>query len=129
MNLTTTNGTVTLNDISATVNAQTTNGDLSLQGIAGSVQGITINGTIDVQMAIPDSGFCQLAGTNTPVTLEIPESTSARVYVTTTNGQIRHTSLPIAGNVDPQRIDGQLSDGRGDISITTTNGDVVLTGY
>jgi hypothetical protein len=129
MNLTTTNGTVTVNDISASVNAQTTNGNLSLQDIDGSVQGTTTNGTIDVQVAIPDSGFCRLAGTNTPVTLQVPESTSARVYVTTTNGQIRHTGLAIAGNVDQHKIDGRLGDGWGDISVTTTNGDVILTGY
>lgn len=129
MKLVTTNGMVTVNDISASVNAQSTNGKLSLQGIAGSVQGTTTNGTIDVQVAIPDSGFCRLAGTNTPVTLRVPDSTSARVYVTTTNGQIRHSGLAIAGNVDQHRIDGRLGDGRGDISITTTNGDVVLTGY
>jgi len=129
MKLVTTNGTVTVNDIGASVDAQSTNGKLNLQGIAGSVQGTTTNGTIDVQVAIPDSGFCRLVGTNALVTLQIPESTSARVYVTTTNGQIRHTGLAIAGNVDQHKIDGRLGDGWGDISITTTNGDVVLTGY
>ena len=129
MKLVTTNGTVTVDDISASVDAQSTNGKLSLQGIAGSVQGTTTNGMIDVQVAIPDSGFCRLEGTNSTVTLRVPDSTSARVYVTTTNGQIRHSGLAIAGNVDQHRIDGRLGEGRGDISITTTNGDVVLTGY
>jgi hypothetical protein len=129
MKLVTTNGTVTLNDISTTVNAQTTNGKLSLQDISGSVQGTNTNGTIDARVAIPDSGYCRLATTNGSVTLRVPESTSARVYVTTTNGQIRHSGLSIAGNVDQHRIDGRLGEGWGDINITTTNGDVVLTGY
>jgi uncharacterized protein GlcG (DUF336 family) len=129
MKLATTNGGITVSDIGATVNAQTTNGKLSLQGMSGSVQGTNTNGTIDAQVAIPDSGYCRLAGTNGSVTLRVPESTSARVFVTTTNGEIRRNGLVIAGDVGPHEIDGRLGDGAGDIRVTTTNGDVVLTGY
>ena len=129
MKFATTNGTIDAGNVVGTVDASTTNGRISLDGIAGSVKATNSNGTIDVETALPDSGFCRLASTNGSVTLRIPESTSARVYASTTNGEIRRNSLVIAGNIGRQEIDGRLGDGRGDINITTTNGDVILTGY
>jgi hypothetical protein len=129
MKLATTNGTIDVSNISASVEASTTNGRITMDGIAGSVKGNNTNGSVDVEVVLPDSGFCRLASTNGSMALRIPDSTSARVYVSTTNGEIRRNSLMIAGNVGRQEIDGQLGDGRGEINITTTNGDVVLTGY
>lgn len=129
MKLATTNGTIDVGNVSAQVEASTTNGRVTMDGIAGSVKGSDTNGSIDVETVLPDSGFCRLASTNGSISLRIPESTSARVYASTTNGEIRRNSLLIAGNVGRQEIDGQLGDGRGEINIITTNGDVVLTGY
>jgi hypothetical protein len=129
MKLVTTNGTVDVSRVNGTVEVSTTNGRIGLDGITGSVKGDDTNGNIDVEAALPDSGLCRLASTNGSIALRIPESTSARVYASTTNGEIRRNSLVIAGNVGRQEIDGQIGDGWGDINITTTNGDVILTGY
>ena len=127
--LATTNGTIDVSNVSAQVDVATTNGRISLDGIVGSVKGTSSNGSIEVETALPDSGFCRLENSNGSVTLRIPESTSAQIFVTTTNGEIRHNNLVIAGNVGRQQIDGRLGEGGGDIYVTTTNADVVLSGY
>lgn len=125
----TTNGDIKLNNIMGDATAHTTNGKVTVTQSTGSVSATTTNGALNVQAALPESGYCRLHDTNGSIQLRIPRSTSARLLASTTNGRITFTNLFITGSVTGTRIDGRLGDGAGDIDVTTTNGNIDLSGY
>lgn len=128
--LMTTNGDITLARITGDLDVETTNGNLELESVQGSVDGQTTNGSVDVALVLVDTSHCRLRGTNGDISLAVPESTSARLYARTTNGTVHWTNLVLKGGSSTrQKVDATLGSGAGDIYITTTNGDITLTGY
>jgi len=129
-NLSTTNGAVTVNGISADVNLETSNGAVTLSGVAGAIHAQTTNGAVT------------LTGTSGPA------------VVVTTNGQV--TLAPHEGSIDARTSSGAIdcdlirfdtfdtavlhtSNGRvmvslpSDVSVTfdaaTSNGEVGVEGF
>lgn len=126
----TTNGAIDVGATWGAVNVRTTNGSITLADIAGRMEARTTNGSIRASMSaaadMPEA--VELRTTNGSVRLAVPEGTSARVNLSTTNGRI-NTDLPIAvqGTVTRRQLTGMLGNGGPEIRVSTTNGSITIS--
>jgi hypothetical protein len=128
LRLTTHNGGISVDDMSARLELSAVNGGLSLHGVSGDVRGETTNGPLNVAL---DGDRWQGQGldlrtTNGPVNLDIPDGYSARLETGTVNGPLRIDFPVTLQGVIGRRITTQLGDGGAPIRAVTTNGPVVI---
>jgi len=127
VNVTTTNGSVSVADLSGSVRARTTNGGISAKDLVGAVEARSTNGGVHVDVARVGAGRIALSTTNGGLTLALPEDAKADVSATWTNGGISVTGL----NVDVsehgrRRFDGRMNGGGTPVELRTTNGGIQL---
>ena len=68
--------------------------------------------------------------TNGMLELDIPQNTSAEFEATTATGTIIVSNLLLQNRVETSKsLTGTCGDGRGTISLRTTNGGIVVTGF
>ena len=125
----TVNGSVTASDLSGDVEARTVNGSIDLS-TAGHARAETINGRIRAAIGSAEwQGEAAFESVNGSVTVAVPDSIDAEVYLQTVNGSI-NTELPIAmtGQLTKRRrlVEGTLGHGGRELRVTTTNGSVWL---
>ena len=127
---TTSNGTIALTRILADVDAHTSNGKVELVDISGSVDAVTSNNAVEAEVTLPDSnGHCRVTNSNGAIRLEIPDSTSAWIYASTSNSVIHVTNLEIEYTRNTNTlIEGRVGGGLNDIRLTTSNAQVNLVG-
>lgn len=127
----TSNGTIDLDQITGDVDVRSSNGKLDLQGIHGSLEAGTSNGQIDADVSLPDSnGRCHLQASNGNIALRIPTTTSAEVFLSTSNANITVTNLTLQYTRNTKTyVEGRLGTGVNDILVSTSNGNITLTGY
>lgn len=100
------NGNVVVSNIDGEVEAETTNGRVTLTDINGNVEANTTNGHIDLRNITGE-----INSTTTNAAIVIRNSNSDKMYIHTTNGEIRAEVV--------------LSD-NGRYDLRTTNGDIEL---
>jgi hypothetical protein len=126
LDLSTTNGGISVTGVRAAVEARSTNGGIRLEDVEGAVRARTTNG--GVQAYFSQGAELQhdtdLQTTNGAVSLHLPEGVSARIEASTRNGGIT-TDFPITvfGRLG-RNLSGILGDGGPEIRIRTTNGPV-----
>lgn len=125
----TVNGSVTASDLSGDVEARTVNGSIDLS-TAGHARAETVNGRIRAAIGSAEwQGEAAFKTVNGSVTVAVPDSIDAEVYLQTVNGSIS-TELPIAmtGQLTKRRrlVEGTLGHGGPELRMTTTNGSVRL---
>ena len=128
VNLTNTNGAVSVNAISVKVVAHTTNGSVKGTNLAGGVVGETTNGSVSIDMASIGPERIALETTNGAVTLSLPEKAKATVSASVTNGGITVGSLDNFDVTEKSRrhLEGKLNGGGTAVELHTTNGGVRL---
>jgi hypothetical protein len=136
------NTDIIINSPQGPVNAQTTNGRIRL--IAGgeshlttvngnvyahirqgSLIARTTNGLIEARLT-PDVVSCDLTAHNGPITLEMPEDASARVYAETAYGEVR-SDFPLSTGDSVRRrrlLEGTIGQGGADLRASTLNGNI-----
>jgi DUF4097 and DUF4098 domain-containing protein YvlB len=128
LDLTATNGGISIENVDGRMEFETTNGGISLTGVSGSVRGSTSNGGVDVELTgdrWTGEGL-DVRTTNGGIELAIPLNYSARLETGTVNGGM-DIGFPITvqGRID-RRLATQLGSGGALIRVTTTNGGVSL---
>jgi hypothetical protein len=128
INANTTNGNVELTGTTGTASVSTTNGRLNAMVHSGAFYGATSNGAVDCDIAAlgvaEDIG---LATTNGKVTLLLPDNVSAVIEATNTNGLITIYDFTVTYETQTEHhVRARIGSGASSITITTTNGDVVV---
>ena len=122
-----TNGLVTVSGMSGKVVAHTTNGGVTGKGLSGGVDARATNGGVNIELASVGSDRIALRTTNGGVTLTVPESAKADVSASCTNGGIRVSGVKMEVSEQSRRhLEGKLNGGGTPIELHTTNGGVRL---
>lgn len=128
LDLTATNGGITIENVDGTIDFRTTNGGVSLSGVGGNVRGETANGGIDVDLTGDrwSGEGLDVRTTNGGIELAIPANYSARLETGTVNGGL-DIGFPVTvqGRIN-RRLTTQLGDGGPLVRVTTRNGGVTL---
>jgi Putative adhesin len=122
-----TNGLVTVSGMSGKVVAHTTNGGVTGKGLSGGVDARATNGGVNIDLASVGSDRIVLRTTNGGVTLTVPESAKADVSASCTNGGISVSGVKLEVSEQSRRhLEGKLNGGGTPIELHTTNGGVRL---
>src|SRR3954464_2655351 len=126
VNVSNTNGQVTLTGLNGKVSAHTTNGQVRGDALTGAVEARTTNGSVNMDLSAIGKEPVRLHTTNGGVTLTIPESAKADIAASVTNGGISvgdFQNLDV-GEKTRRRFEGRLNGGGTSIELETTNGGV-----
>jgi hypothetical protein len=128
VNVTNTNGQVTVAALNGKVVAHTTNGGVRGTALSGGVDARSTNGGVQIEMASVGSDRISLETTNGGVTLALPEKAKATVSASCTNGGITVGSLDNFDVTEKSRrhLEGKLNGGGTEIELQTTNGGIRL---
>jgi DUF4097 and DUF4098 domain-containing protein YvlB len=131
VNARTTNGNIVVSGTAAPVELRSTNGNITVTDAASRLDIRTTNGSIRAALgthSMPLEGV-QVRSTNGSVQLTLPQQTSARLELSTTNGGIT-TDIPISvqGRVSRRQLSAVLGNGGPEIRISTTNGSIRISG-
>jgi hypothetical protein len=121
-----TNGAVSVIGLAGHVSATTTNGSVTTKDLSGAVDAHTTNGSVNVDVATVKSERIALRTTNGSVTLNLPDDARADVTASWTNGGIR---ISDAVKIDVsersrRRFEGRMNGGGAPIELRTTNGGI-----
>ena len=126
VNVSNTNGQITLKSLSGRVTAHTTNGGVRGNALSGGVDATTTNGGVDVEFASVGTDRISLTTTNGGVTIDLPADAKADVLATCTNGGIS-VSPDVKMQVTEQsrrRFEGKMNGGGTPVDLRTTNGGI-----
>ena len=128
VNVTNTNGLVSVKGLAGKVVAHTTNGGVKGSGLSGGVEARTTNGGVTIDMAAVGADPISLETTNGGVSLALPEKAKATVTASCTNGGISVGSLDNfeVSEKSRRRLEGKLNGGGTSVELHTTNGGVRL---
>ncbi len=126
LSLESTNGGISVADVSGDIQFETTNGGIHLTDVAGDVRGHTTNGGLHVELAGSSwqgTGL-DVSTTNGSVTLQVPDGYNAKLEASTTNGGMSFDfPVTVQGRIN-RRIAADLGSGGAPIRVRTTNGGV-----
>ena len=126
VNVSNTNGQVTLTGLNGRVIAHTTNGQVRGDTLTGAVEARTTNGGVNMDLSSIGNDPVRLHTTNGAVTLTLPESAKADISASVTNGGISvgdFQNLDV-GEKTRRRFEAKLNGGGASIELETTNGGV-----
>jgi len=94
-----TGGPVAVSNATGTINVDNVNGNVILHGIrSSSVEASTINGALEFEGPLAVSGRYEFSSQNDDVTLVLPGDVSARMRISTMNGQLISPQIPATTN-------------------------------
>jgi hypothetical protein len=129
LSLNTTNGGITIDNITNRAELRTTNGGLKLSRIAGDIEGRTTNGGIDVTLdgTTWQGNGLDLQTTNGGVRLNVPDNYNAHLETGTTNGRVSiDFPVSVQGTVG-RSLSTDLGSGGATIRVRTSNGGVKIS--
>jgi DUF4097 and DUF4098 domain-containing protein YvlB len=129
LEMSTTNGGVSIENVMGNLDFHTTNGGVTLVDVGGDVRGRTTNGGVKVELSGTEwqGAGLDLQTTNGGVRLWIPEDYNAELISGTTNGGMRvDFPVTVSGRID-RRLRTELGRGGAPIRVTTTNGGVTIS--
>jgi DUF4097 and DUF4098 domain-containing protein YvlB len=126
VNVTNTNGQVTVASLDGSVTAHTTNGGVKGNRLTGAVDARSTNGGVNIEMASVGAGKIALRTTNGGVTLMLPQTAKADITASCTNGGINVAALDNLEITETsrRRFEGHLNGGGTLIELRTTNGGI-----
>jgi putative adhesin len=124
LDVTTTNGTITMRNVANRITARTTNGGVRATGLSGQVDAQSTNGTVNVELAsIADR--VSLRTTNGSVVLGVPDDAKADINASWTNGGIHVSDVKVEIVERSRRsFEGKMNGGGAPIELHTTNGSI-----
>ena len=130
LDLSATNGGITIVGVNGNLRFDTTNGGVRLQDVGGRVNGETRNGGLDVRLGGTrwDGDGLDVSTSNGGVTLSIPDGYNAELETRTVNGGLRiDFPVTVTGELNSRRgITTTLGSGGAPIRARTTNGGVKI---
>jgi Putative adhesin len=123
-----TNGNVSVEGLSADVDAYTTNGNVEVSTSGGIVGARSTNGNVTASLGSTDgTAPMRFSTTNGSVTVIAPPSLSADVEMSTTNGSVRSDfPITVQGRMRSNSLRGTLGSGGRTLEAHSTNGNVTL---
>lgn len=127
LDLSSTNGGLSVEGITGNVKAETTNGGIDLAGALGTVNAETTNGGITIRLAANGpAGPVSAEATNGGIALVIPEGRGATLEAETVNGGISvDFPVQVQGRFG-RRLQTTLGNGGPLIRLETTNGGISI---
>jgi DUF4097 and DUF4098 domain-containing protein YvlB len=123
----TSNGAITTLNTEGYAELRTSNGIITVDGHYGELDGRTSNGVISADIVLPRHGQCILRTSNGPIALSIPESSSAIMEASTSNGQIHIHGLDVnVIKMGKTEFRGKMGSGQGNIDLQTSNGGITI---
>jgi len=123
------NGGISISDLSGEARFETMNGGIHLEDLAGKVSGRTTNGGISIDLDGDhwDGDGLNVETVNGGVKIKVPENYSADLETSTVNGKAKiDFPVTIEGRFD-RHLSAKLGDGGRRIRAVTTNGGVLVT--
>ena len=124
----TSNGPVTVEQVSGEMTLRTSNGPMALRELGGTVNARTTNGPLSISLAGSrwDGSGLEARTTNGPLTISVPESYNARLEAGTTNGPVSlGFPITVVGRIT-RDISTNLGSGGATVRATTTNGPLTI---
>ncbi len=130
LDISNTNGQITLTNMTGRVVAHTTNGGVVGRNLTGAVDARTTNGGVNVDLASLGTERVVLRCTNGGVTLSLPNTAKADVSATVTNGGIRVSDVTLeVSEQSRRRLEGKMNGGGTPIELHTTNGGIRIRSH
>src|SRR6266550_440209 len=109
------------------VDVSTVNGGLEIDGVSAPVEAATVNGRIAVNMQALTSGDVRLTTVNGSVSAGLPQQINANVDAETVNGRVE-TDFPvkITGKISTRHLRGTIGTGGPTLKLITVNGSITL---
>ena len=126
LSLKTTNGGISIADVSGRLEFSALNGGVNLRHVGGSVRGSTTNGGLNVELSGNrwDGEALDVNTTNGGVSISVPEDYSAHLETGTVNGRLSiDFPVTVQGNIT-RELAVNLGSGGATIRAMTTNGGV-----
>ena len=124
VDIATTNGDITVDNVSSDVEATNVNGKIELSDIDGGVDASSTNGNLTIIIS-SSTVNCKAKTTNGDITLYIKHNVSTQGTVRTANGRIE-SDFQSERPRREGRLEFVLGSGDGKLDIWTTNGDIKL---
>ena len=130
IDITAVNGDMELDTLHSDLVISHVNGNITLAFVDGNASVSLVNGTINSYMVLPGGGILSNAVVNGNIVLHLPDSTSANLSASLTNGQIYWSGLTINDAIQTStQLTGTLGDGDGQIRLQSVNGTINITGH
>jgi len=123
------NGRVACEHVTGSIEASTSNGRISLVDVAGRIDVGTSNGSVTIVHSDPlDESESIIARTsNGSIKLSLPETSSFELEARTSNGRISTDfSTLIRGNISKTHVSGTVGHGGPKVKLTTSNGSISI---
>ena len=128
VSLKTTNGGISINDVTGNLEFKALNGGVNLRRVGGTVRGSTTNGGLNVELTGSrwEGEALDVSTTNGGVSMYIPENYSAHLETSTVNGRV-NVDFPVTvqGEITKE-LAVNLGSGGATVRATTTNGGVSI---
>jgi DUF4097 and DUF4098 domain-containing protein YvlB len=127
VDVTNTNGTIELTDVTGQLELDTTNGRIEVTRCAGSLDASTTNGSIKAELVrIAKGQPLRFETTNDRIDVSVPANAAADLDASTTNGSIR-SDLPVAATrTSSNSLRGTINGGGTTLRLRTTNGGIAI---
>ena len=121
------NGRVTLNDVTGDVKIKTSNGRINIQGFTGQVEAQTANGSIDFTGTLRGGSENELRTSNGSIDVILVVTPGVELDASTNNGKVK-SDLPItiSGETSDDRLVGSIGTGGRHLLIRTSNGSITI---
>ena len=127
--LETVNGKLNCANIQGNLSADTCNGSVVAKNVTGNIEATTLNGKIDIEYDKPPHADDKLAckTTNGSIEVRLPENSSFDIQAKTTNGHISSEfPVKVSGNFIGKHASDTVGKGGADINLTVLNGKISL---
>lgn len=127
VDVTNTNGGISLSDVNGKHELDTTNGKIEVRRCAGSLDASTTNGGIDAELTrVAANAPLSFETTNGRIELALPANTGATLDASTTNGSI-DSDLPVmTTRTSSNSLRGTINGGGTSLRMRTTNGGITI---
>ena len=124
LQVTNTNGIITLEGLAGAVEAHTTNGGVRASNITGSLDASTTNGGVNADFESVQHDI-RLTTTNGGVSIGLPDSAKASVVASCTNGGISVNGVKMSVTEQSRRrLEGTMNGGGVNVELKTMNGGI-----
>jgi DUF4097 and DUF4098 domain-containing protein YvlB len=125
----TSNGDIYLENTEGDFVLETSNGSIEVDNHTGDVDAVTSDGSVAADVLMPaENGLCRFDNSNGSITVAVPDTVNATVYLKTSNGDI-NVDFEI-GDFNPDEDIFESTMGEGDslgtIDLQTSNGNISL---
>lgn len=127
LDVSTVNGGLQIDGVSAPVEANTVNGRIAVSTSRGPIQATTVNGGIEANMQELAGGDVKLTTVNGSVNAGLPPKINANIDAETVNGRV-NTDFPVKvmGKLSPRHLRGTIGTGGPTLKLITVNGSISL---